>query len=130
MLSSAEIVFSSGILVGLPALCSVAFRSSFIRSLLLDPSSVNDPEGMFQLFYKQVTRELAPKLAGGLPPKVSRMLETLEYMSQRYIGCWRLDLPQLLPFEKIVTRELSHVLESNSLLPLFQFSYKRDQGSW
>ena len=48
-----------------PVLCSVAFRSSFIHSLLLDldPYSGNNPDGMFLLFYKQVTRELAPKEA-------------------------------------------------------------------
>ena len=48
-----------------PVLCSVVFRSSFIRSLLvdLDPYCGNNPDGMFPLFSKQVARELAPKLA-------------------------------------------------------------------
>ena len=44
-----------------PVQCSVAFRSSFVRSLLLnvDPYGRNDPDGMFPLFYKHVARELA-----------------------------------------------------------------------
>ena len=48
-----------------PALFSVAFRSSFVRSLLLDldPYSGNDPDGMFPLFYRLMARELASKLA-------------------------------------------------------------------
>ena len=48
-----------------PVLCSVAFRSGSIRRLLLDldPYGGNDPDGMFPLFYKQVTRELTSKLA-------------------------------------------------------------------
>ena len=46
-----------------PVLCSVAFRSSFIRSLLLDldPYGENNPDGMFSFFYKPVARELALK---------------------------------------------------------------------
>ena len=48
-----------------PVLCSVAFRSISISSLLLDldPCGGNDPDGMFPLYYKQVARELEPKLA-------------------------------------------------------------------
>ena len=48
-----------------PVLCSVVFKSSSIRSLLLDLDLYGgyDPDDMFPLFYKQVTRELAPKLA-------------------------------------------------------------------
>ena len=48
-----------------PILCSVAFRSSFIRSLLLGlvPYGRCDPDGMFTLFYKQVAGDLASKLA-------------------------------------------------------------------
>ena len=44
-------------------LCSVAFRSSFVCSLLLDldPYGGNDPDGMFPLCYKRVTLEV-PKL--------------------------------------------------------------------
>ena len=46
-------------------LCSVAFRSSFIRRLLLDPDSYggNDPAVLLPLFYRQVALELALKLA-------------------------------------------------------------------
>ena len=45
--------------------CSVAFRSNFIRSLLLklDSCGGNDLDGMFSLLYKQVARKLVPKLA-------------------------------------------------------------------
>ena len=44
---------------------SVAFRSRFVRSLLLDLDIYgrNDPDEMFPLFYKQVARNLVPKLA-------------------------------------------------------------------
>ena len=46
-------------------LCSITLRSSFVRSLLLvqDLYDGNDPDRMFPLFYKQVVRELATKLA-------------------------------------------------------------------
>ena len=46
-----------------PVLCSVAFRSSSIRRLLLylDLYGGNDPDAMFPLFYKQVAWELTPK---------------------------------------------------------------------
>ena len=46
-----------------PVLQSVAFWSSFVRSLLLNSYGGNDPDEMFPLFYKQVARELTPKLA-------------------------------------------------------------------
>ena len=48
-----------------PVLCSVAFRSSFIRRLLLDLNLCggNAHDGMFPLFYRQVARELELKLA-------------------------------------------------------------------
>ena len=57
-----------------PVLCCVAFRSSFVRSLLLnlDPYGGSDPDGMFSLCYKQVTRELAIKLAVVFRPLVIR----------------------------------------------------------
>ena len=45
-------------------LCSVSFRSSFVRSLLLDldPYGGNDSNGMLSLFNKQVAREPVSKL--------------------------------------------------------------------
>ena len=48
-----------------PMYRSVAFRSSFVFRLPLDPDPyvVNDLGGMFPLFYKQVAWELVPKLA-------------------------------------------------------------------
>ena len=48
-----------------PVLCSVVFRPSAIRSLLLDldPYGGNDPDGILPLFCNQVAWELAPKLA-------------------------------------------------------------------
>ena len=53
--------------VGAPSsvLWSGACRSSFVRSLVLDlyPYVGSDLDGMFPLFYKQVTRKLSPKLA-------------------------------------------------------------------
>ena len=47
-----------------PVLCSVAFWSIFVRSLLLDldPNDGNDPAGLFPHFHKQMARELLPKL--------------------------------------------------------------------
>ena len=47
-----------------PLLCSVALRSSFLRSLVLnlDPYSGKDSDEMFLLFCKQVTRVLSPKV--------------------------------------------------------------------
>ena len=46
-------------------LFSVAFRDSFVRSLLLDhnPYGEHVPGYMFPLFYQIVARELAPNLA-------------------------------------------------------------------
>ena len=48
-----------------PILGSIAFRSSFIRNLLLnlDPYGGNYPDGMCPLLYNQVGQELAPELA-------------------------------------------------------------------
>ena len=45
-----------------PVLCSVAFPSSFVRSLILDldPYDGNDSDGVFPLLYKQVARKWAP----------------------------------------------------------------------
>ena len=59
MLSSADILQQPHSCDPSPVLCSVAFRSSYILSLLLDLDPYgNDPNGMLPLFYKQVTREL------------------------------------------------------------------------
>ena len=51
-----------------------------------------------------------------------------------FLGCWRqntyLDYSSSVKiFEKIVSRRLIHFLESNSLLPPSQFSYRRGQGT-
>ena len=64
MLSSAEIVFSSRILVALFPYC-VLLPPVFIRNLLLDldPYGGNGSDGMLPLFCKEVARELAPKFA-------------------------------------------------------------------
>ena len=66
-----------------PVLCSVAFLSSFVRSLLLylDLYGGIDPEELFQLFSKQVTRELAPKFAA-----IFRHL----VKEDSFPACWRL----------------------------------------
>ena len=47
-----------------PVLCSVAFSSSFVRSLFLDldPNGRNDLVTMFPLFYEWVARERVNKL--------------------------------------------------------------------
>ena len=47
-----------------PVICSVAFWSRFVHSLLLDLDSYdgNNPDGMLILFYKQVARELAKSI--------------------------------------------------------------------
>ena len=48
-----------------PVLCSVAFRSSEVESLLCDLDSFggSDPLGFFPLFFKSVSSALAPKLS-------------------------------------------------------------------
>ena len=70
-----------------PILCSVAFRSNIIRRLLrdMDPCGGNDSDGMFSLFYRQVARELTPKLAvifrhlvrGGKFPACRRLVDVV-----------------------------------------------------
>ena len=47
-----------------PTLCSVVFRSSFVRSSLLDLDhhGGNDLNRTIPLFYKPVSRKLSPKL--------------------------------------------------------------------
>ena len=124
-----------------PVLCSGAFRYSFICSLLLDLDSYggNDSNGMLSLFYKQVVRELVPKLAvifrhlvrrGSFQacwrlvdvvpvPKGSASSDVLHYRSTSI-------MPVLLKvFEKIVNRKLNNFLKRNSMLSPSQFSYRR-----
>ena len=63
-LSTAEIVFSSRIFCSLLQYC-VLLTSELALCLLrdLDPYGGKDHDGKFPLFYKQVARELAHKLA-------------------------------------------------------------------
>ena len=66
MLSSAEMVFSSSIVVTLLRHCVLLSSDlALFASLLLDLDSygVNDPDGIYSLLYMQVAQELAPKLA-------------------------------------------------------------------
>ena len=118
-------------------LCSIAFRSSFIRSLLLglNPCGGNNLDGMFPLFYKQVARKLVSKLAVIFRHMVKR---------SSFPACWGLTdavpVPKGSPFsdvgdyepisiipflskvfDTIVAAKLSHFVESNSMFPPSQF---------
>ena len=83
-----------------PVLCSVTFRSSFCTqfALDLDPYCGSNLDGMFSLFYKQVAREQAPKLAEIFRPQVKGgsfgMLEVSRCCSCAkgisFLGSWRL----------------------------------------
>ena len=66
----------------LPTFNSIAFRSSEIKSLLsdLDEYGGRDPNGLFPLFFKRLSSQLAPKLA-----VVFRILIRQESFSE----CWR-----------------------------------------
>ena len=124
-----------------PVLCSVAFRSSSTRRFILDldPYGGNDPDGMFPLFFKQVAWELAPKLAvsfrhlvkGGCFPACWRLADVVPVSKgspSSDVGDYRpISIISILSkvFEKIVAGKLSHYLESNSLIPPSQFSYRR-----
>ena len=112
-------------------LCSIAFQSRYICSLLLDldPYGGNYPDGIFPLFYEHVTRELAPKfsvifrhlLGSRCCPRVKR-ISLLEIGDYRHISITPL-LSKV--FEKIVAGKLRYFLESNSLLPPSLLSYHR-----
>ena len=102
MLSSEEIVCFQQPHSGnhSPVLCSVAFRSSFVRSLLpdLDSYFVNDSDTMFLLFYKQAARELAYKLTVIFRhlvkrdsfPACWRLAHAVPVPKKFLLGCWRL----------------------------------------
>ena len=66
-----------------PVLRPVAFRSSFICSMLLNLDSYDgsEPDGMFPLYYKQIARDLAPKVAVIL-------CTLLEEVVFRHVGDW------------------------------------------
>ena len=82
-----------------PVLCSVAFQDSFVRSLFLDldPYGENDSDRMNPLFNKQMTWELAFKLA-----IIFRHLAVV-------LACWRLADVQSIPIS--ITPLLSNVFE-------------------
>ena len=93
----------------------------------------------FQFFYKQVTREPAPKLTiifkhymgGGVFRYAGRLGLLFLCQRNRLLRMLEtIDLSRLFPFkkvfEKIVAGKLSNFLESNSLLPFSQFSYRGD----
>ena len=119
--------------------------SSFFRSLLLDlnPYGGNDPDVMFQLFYKQVARELAPKSAvifrhlanGGSFPVYWRLADVVPVPEESFssdVEDHRLiSITPFLKkiFEKFEAGKLSHYFESTSLLPHSQFSYRRGLGT-
>ena len=125
-----------------PLLCAVAFRSSFVCSLLLDldPYSKNYPDGLCPLFYKQVAQEVAPKLTaifshlvkGSSFPAcwiLADVVSVPKISSSLYVGDYNpISFPPLLPkvFEKSVARKLSNYLESDSRLPPSQFSYRKN----
>ena len=110
----------------------------------LDLYIENNPAGMFPpLFYKQVARELAHKLAvifrhlvreGSFPVcwRWARCCPSAKGIC--FLGCWGLQGIYITPFlskvfEKIVAGKLAHFLESNSMLLPSQFSYRRGLGT-
>ena len=123
---------------------SVAFRFSFVRSLLLNqvPYGGNLPDEMFPLIYKQVIWELAPQLAvvlrvrgGGFPEywKFADVVPLPEESSFSDVGDYRpISITPVLSkiFEEIVARKLSYFLKSNSPLLPSQFSYPRGIGTY
>ena len=130
--------YSCGPSVGL---WPVALRSSFIRSLLpdLDHYGGNHSDGMLLLFYKQVVRELAPKLAvffkhlvtGGSLPACWRLADVVSVPNRSPssdVEDYRsISITPLLSkvFEIIVAEKLSNFLDSYCLLPPSQFLYRR-----
>ena len=118
---------------------SVAFCSSFVCRLPLDPYGGNDSDRMFPHFCKQVAWELAPKLAvifihrfrgGSLRRRLAKRIYPKESSSD--IGDYRhISITSVLSkvFEKFVSRKLSNFLNGSSLFPTFQFLYRRDLGA-
>ena len=112
---------------------SVAFRSSFVHSRLLDlnPYGGNAPDGIFPLFYKPVAWELASKLAlifrrlvrGASFPVCRRLADVVpvsKKSSSSDVGDQKpIFITSILSkiFEKIAAGKLSHILKGNSLLP-------------
>ena len=110
--------------------------------LVLDLYDGNDPDGMFRLYCRQVTRELASKLAvifrhlvrGGSFSAFWRLVVVIPMpkrsVSSDVVDCRPISITPVLSkaLEKIVAGKLSHFLERNSMLPPFQFSYHI--GTW
>ena len=123
-----------------PILCSVAFWSSLICNLLLDLDSNGGtiPMVCFHFFYKQVAWELTPKLAviikhlvrGSSFPTCWRLTNVVSVPRESAssdVGDYRLISIALVlskVFEKIMAGKFSNFLESNSMLPPFQISYR------
>ena len=107
-----------------PVLCSVAFRSIIVCSLLLDldPCGGNYPDGMFSLFYKQVGRKLVTNLAvilrhlvrGARFPAFWRLVDVVpvpnEFPSSD-VEDYRPTLVFSKKFDKIVARKYARVIK-------------------
>ena len=128
-----------------PSLVTFAFRSSEVRSLLLDLDSCGgtDPMGMFPLFLKRTADVLAPRLS-----VVFRRLLRLG----SFPTCWRqanvTPIPKGPPsssvanyrpisitsvlskvFERLVSVRLGRFMERSGVLPTTQFAYRRGLGT-
>ena len=124
--------------------CSLAFRASLVKRLLLDLDAGGgvDPVGAFPLFFKEVATVLAPGL--------SRVFRQLVRCGS-FPLCWRLAHVTALPkgapsqdvsdyrpisitpvlskiFERLMVAKLGRFVESRGALPATQFAYRKGLG--
>ena len=136
----------------LPATCNVqprltrfAFRSGEVRKFLadLDADGGSDPLGFFPLFFKRISRILAPKasrlfrflLRSGSFPKAWRCANIIPIpkgpVSDSCSEYRPISITPVLSkvYERVVCRRLSAYLEVEGLLPSAQFAYRKGLGT-
>ena len=129
-----------------PKLCSMAFRSSEVKTLLLNLDSHGgiDPNGIFPIFLKKTADFIAPKIA-----TIFRKLVRLG----SFASVWRMGNIAALPkglspssspseyrpisitpvlskvFEKLLSKRLCRFVDDNNLLPTLQFGFRKGLGT-
>ena len=129
-----------------PKLCSMAFRSREIKTLLLELDSHGgiDPNGILPIFLK--------KMADIIAPKISTIFRKLVRLAS-FPSLWRTGNIAALPkglnpssspteyrpisitpilskiFEKVLSKRLCRFVEDHNLLPMLMFGFRKDLGT-
>ena len=129
-----------------PKLCGMAFRSSEIKHYLDDLDSFGsiDPNNIFPLFLKKISKPLAPKfakiirtlLASGSFPQVWRSANVTPIPkggtpSQSPLDYRPISITPVLSkvYEKLLSRKLHKFVADNNLLPKTQFGFRKGVGT-